>query len=222
MTTDMYQPMLPLWDEPPTERSDPPAAPLSLPGPPPIITAEHVTGPLGMHMLIDLGILIPLDDAHAYRRDDGDSLYGRAAITAAALPKRITAMTVCGATAAWVWHGGDFPATVDILSSSHHRTRVFGRPIRTRARRVPADQITSIGTLSLTTPERTACDLALSPIEEIRAHSWQPVIAELMKQWVCKISGWKLVNLWLVAVESKSTHPTIFLTAGAAIIQPLI
>ena len=39
---------------------------------------------------------------------------------------------------------------------------------------------------------------------------------------VCKISGWKLVNLWLVAVESKSTHPTIFLTAGAAIIQPLI
>ncbi len=81
-----------------------------------------------------------------------------------------------------MWHGGDFPATVDILSSSHHRTRVFGRPIRTRARRVPADQITSIGTLSLTTPERTACDLALSPIEEIRAHSWQPVIAELMKQ----------------------------------------
>ena len=161
MTTDMYQPMLPLWDEP----------------------AEHVTGPLGMHMLIDLGILIPLDDAHAYRRDDGDSLYGRAAITAAALPKRITSMTVCGATAAWVWHGGDFPTTVDILSSSHHRTRVFGRPIRTRARRVPADQITSIGTLSLTTPERTACDLALSPIEEIRAHSWQPVIAELMKQY---------------------------------------
>lgn len=183
MTTDMYQPMLPLWDEPPTERSDPPPAPLSPPGPPPIITAEHVTGPLGMHMLIDLGILIPLDDAHAYRRDDGDSLYGRAAITAAALPKRITSMTVCGATAAWVWHGGDFPATVDILSSSHHRTRVFGRPIRTRARRVPADQITSIGTLSLTTPERTACDLALSPIEEIRAHSWQPVIAELMKQY---------------------------------------
>ena len=40
--------------------------------------------------------------------------------------------------------------------------------------------------------------------------------------WVCKTSGWKLVNLWLVAVESKSTHPTIFLTAGAAIIQPLI
>ena len=39
---------------------------------------------------------------------------------------------------------------------------------------------------------------------------------------VCKISGWKLVNLWLVAVESKSTHPTIFSTAGAAIIQPLI
>lgn len=39
---------------------------------------------------------------------------------------------------------------------------------------------------------------------------------------VCKTSGWKLVNLWLVAVESKSTHPTIFLTAGAAIIQPLI
>lgn len=101
MTTDMHQPMLPLWDEPPTERSDPPTAPLSLPGPPPIITAEHVTGPLGMHMLIDLGILIPLDDAHAYRRDDGDSLYGRAAITAAALPKRITSMTVCGATAAW-------------------------------------------------------------------------------------------------------------------------
>ena len=58
MTTDMYQPMLPLWDEPPTERSDPPAAQLSLPGPPPIITAEHVTGPLGMHMLIDLGILM--------------------------------------------------------------------------------------------------------------------------------------------------------------------
>lgn len=183
MTTDMYQPMLPLWDEPPTERGDPPPAPLSLPGPPPIITAEHVTGPLGMHMLIDLGILIPLDDAHAYRRDDGESLYGRAAITTAALPKRITSMTVCGATAAWVWHGGDFPATVDILSSGHHRARVFGRPIRTRARRVPSDQITSIGTLSLTTPERTACDLALSPIEEIRAHSWQPVIAELMKQY---------------------------------------
>lgn len=44
----------------------------------------------------------------------------------------------------------------------------------------------------------------------------------LNKFRVCKTSGWKLVNLWLVAVESKSTHPTIFLTAGAAIIQPLI
>ncbi|KFI78944.1 hypothetical protein [Bifidobacterium pseudolongum] len=189
MTTDMYQPMLPLWDEPPAEcrapqaTADEPDAPPPPSGLPPIITAEHVTGPLGMHMLIRLGILIPLDDVHAYRREDGESLYGRAAITAAALPTRITAMTVCGATAAWVWHGGDFPTTVDILSSSHHRTRVFGRPIRTRARRVPADQITTIGTLSLTTPERTACDLALSPIEEIRAHSWQPVIADLMKQY---------------------------------------
>lgn len=63
---------------------------------------------------------------------------------------------------------------------------------------------------------------AMSEREEMLAEGKREPWAAFGKKRVCKTSGWKLVNLWLVAVESKSTHPTIFLTAGAAIIQPLI
>lgn len=146
-----------------------------------IYTHDNLPGPFALRTLTVSGILIALDDDHAFLRADGETLYGRAAIVASVLPNR--RLVACGRTAAWVWLGGDFPSVIDALSAIHYRAPILGRPIHVRERRVPPNQTKQIGPLIVTTPERTICDLAMCTQDEIYDESLDERILQLLRQF---------------------------------------
>ncbi|MBW3094849.1 hypothetical protein KIH75_05770 [Bifidobacterium sp. 64T4] len=98
-----------------------------------------------------------MDGCSGYWADHGDTLYGRALIVHKMIP---SATAACMRTALWVWMGGAFPETVDVLSGSHYRTLRHGRPIRVFARKVGREQLVKVGDLDVTSPQRTVCDIA--------------------------------------------------------------
>lgn len=160
------------------------------PNPPPIresdldgaqlIHKKDLPGPLSFAYLQRTRAICELDSQSAYRSEDGASLYGRAAIMARMLP---LGAQVCCTAAAWVWIGGDFPDTFDLLSKSHFRSAVHGRPIRAFARKVAPAHIITLAQLRITKPLRTVCDLALLPFDE-RANQGLPETAyALMHQY---------------------------------------
>lgn len=184
--------MLPLWDDA-QERDETKAPRRTRPrargradgtrgdaAPSAIVTTDDLPGPIAMRHLTSGGELVALSPTQAYRRAHGASLYGRARIVADLAPRPVPA---CGVTAAWVWLGGAFPDTIELLTNGHFRTLVAGRRIRARSRRVPPTQLTSVGPLTLTTPTRTACDLALYPYQEIYARGLQHVMLDLMRRY---------------------------------------
>ena len=126
-----------------------------------IIHTKQLPGPLAMQRLLRLDALYELDEFHAVTAECAHTLYGRAMLMRDILPNRTTA---CGRTAAWVWVGGRLPQDYfEVLSSSHYRRLAFGRRIKAWQRQVDESQISTLNTLNLTTPLRTACDLAMYP-----------------------------------------------------------
>jgi hypothetical protein len=140
-------------------------APLNMPShmPPAVLKARDLPGPMILHRLAFVGAVRKLDNASAYLTEDANTLYGSGAIVRSVAPY---GTICCAVTAAWVWLGGEFPKTIDIVSTSHFRTLTYGRKIRVFNRNAPAEHLTSIGDLRITTPQRTACDIALLSEEE--------------------------------------------------------
>ena len=124
---------------------------------PPLLRERDLPGPMSMHWLERMGIIQFLDDTNAYGNEYSTSVFGRAQVALQLVPRRSIA---CAQTAAWVWLGGQMPSTVDVLSSSHFRSTVFGRRIRVFNRKPYQRQIQRIGGLQLTSPAATAVDLA--------------------------------------------------------------
>lgn len=146
--------------------------------PPPLIKASELPGPMSLNHLADLGAICKLDNTNAYRSDDADTLYGRALIAAKVVPY---ATAACAMTAFWVWMGGRFPDTVDVISNSHYRSLSFGRKIRVFNRKAPPEHLTMLGPLRITTPVRTACDLALLPFEDLPRQKANALVCALME-----------------------------------------
>ncbi|MBT1175801.1 hypothetical protein JS530_09880 [Bifidobacterium sp. LC6] len=135
--------------------------PTAQPSVPPILHLSDLPGPLSMNLLAELGTIHKLDETCAYWSEHANTLYGRASIMSAIAPFGTVA---CTRTAAWVWlGGGDFPDTIDVISTSHFRAAVAGRRIRVFKRLTLPEQIMKIGDLVITTPARTACDLVMAP-----------------------------------------------------------
>ncbi len=147
--------------------------------PAPLLKAGDLPGPMSLNHLAGIGAIHKLDSSNAYRSDDAQTLYGRAVIAAKVVPYSTAA---CMFTALWVWMGGEFPATIDVLSRSHYRSLVFGRRIRVFNRKAPPEHLTTLGPLRLTTPARTACDLALLPLEELPRHEANDIVCALMER----------------------------------------
>ena len=82
-----------------------------------------------------------------------------ACIIATLLPSRSVA---CSRTAAWVWLGGTFPESIDIIAKAHYRALRYGRKINVFNRLAPNEHTIKVGPIIVTTPVRTACDLALN------------------------------------------------------------
>lgn len=104
-----------------------------------------------------MGAIKQLDDHANYVADQAVSVQGRAAIVNTMMPPNAVA---CLTLALWVWIGGPFPNSLTVVSHSHFRAAVHGRPIRVLDRRLPSTSRARLGSLWLTSPERTVCDLA--------------------------------------------------------------
>lgn len=144
----------------------------------PLIKADQLPGPLSLNRLSELGVIHKLDAATAYRAEDALTLYGRAMVAAKVIPFGTIA---CALTAVWVWLGGEFPDTVDVISASHYRALVFGRKIRVFNRKAPPAHLSRLGPLQVTSPARTACDLALLPLDELSRHEANEMVCSLME-----------------------------------------
>lgn len=127
--------------------------------PPPLLGNDDLPGPMCLNLLASSGALCKLDSVNAYSYHDSDTLYGRACIIATLLPSRSVA---CSRTAAWVWLGGTFPESIDIIAKAHYRALRYGRKINVFNRLAPNEHTIKVGPIIVTTPVRTACDLALN------------------------------------------------------------
>lgn len=145
----------------------------------PLLRDGDLPGPMNLNRLADFGTLCKLDSANAYTLQDSTTLYGRAIIVETVMPRNAVA---CGFTAAWLWLGGLFPETIDILSSSHFRTLRHGRKVRVFNRKAPPDHVIQVGPVRTTTPVRTACDLALIATDETK-DVMHEVICMLMQEY---------------------------------------
>ena len=112
---------------------------------PPLLHSHELPGPMSLNRLSRGGTVCSLDGHSGYWSEHGDTLYGRALIVHNIIP---SATVACMRTALWVWMGGLFPETVDVLSGSHYRTMRHGRPIRVFARRVDHDHVQTLGDLN--------------------------------------------------------------------------
>ncbi|MEE1295326.1 MAG: hypothetical protein UHD09_00380, partial [Bifidobacterium sp.] len=123
-----------------------------------LVRRDELPGPLAMHRLVEMGAIVRLDDRLAYRAPEGETRTGRARVVLELLRRPVPA---CGRTAAWVWLGGRFPDFIDVLGSRHFRSAIAGRHVHSWSRQVDDAHRGRVGELELTTPARTACDLAL-------------------------------------------------------------
>ncbi|WP_127975673.1 hypothetical protein [Bifidobacterium aemilianum] len=149
-------------------------------GLPVLLGLEDLTGPLSLHRLALSGTVKQLDDSSIYHPQDADTLYGRGSIISSIIPQGTMA---CATTASWVWLGGPFPNSIDLVSNSHFRSTVYGRPIRLFNRACPPGHVSHIGDLAIISPVRTACDLALLPVKEAESLHANELISALMQDF---------------------------------------
>lgn len=133
-----------------------PLAPRPKPIIPPILIDRDLPGPLSLKRLTILGSVGGLDSRSGYWIEHADTLYGRAMITERIIP---FATIACAFTALWVWMGGTFPDTLDVMSRSHFRKTHHGRRVRAFDRKVEHRDLARIGPLRVTRPARTVCDI---------------------------------------------------------------
>lgn len=101
-----------------------------------------------------------LDGSTGYLTSMASSLYGRAEIAHRLVPQGTTAAELI---AFWVWKGGTLPSTVAVMSASHFRSERCGKRVTVLNRSVPQQHLRHLGNLLITSPERTACDIACMP-----------------------------------------------------------
>lgn len=145
-----------------------------------LIRLNELPGPLGLSALSRMGILTALDDSTMYLSAQALSIPGRAAIAQTMVPLGATA---CTTLALWVWLGGTFPPNIQIVSHSHYRELVHSRRIVVRDRRLNDRDIARLGQLWVTTPARTACDIACENPSRLGDISPVNAVLELMNEF---------------------------------------
>lgn len=147
----------------------------------PLLNDRDLPGPLSLRALSDFGTVSQLDAVSGYQTTHADTLYGRSTILSTLVPHNTT---VCALTAAWLWLGGLFPNTVDVISRSHYRTIVHDRSIRVFNRRSPPEHLIRVGDTRVTTPARTVCDLVLLPeLAEDNGDTVDRMVTDMMQEY---------------------------------------
>ncbi|WEV52885.1 hypothetical protein [Bifidobacterium sp. ESL0704] len=167
---------------PPINRTAPPINHTTPPNrsTPMLMSNRDLPGPLSMNRLDDFGALHRLDDISAYLAEYSDTLFGRGIIMTKVVPSHAIA---CSRSALWVWMGGGFPDVIDIISGSHFRSMAYGRPIKTYDRCVPEGHMSTIAGLKVTSPTRTACDIALMSGATIPGKRRSELICAIMREY---------------------------------------
>ncbi|PLS31807.1 hypothetical protein Uis1B_0345 [Bifidobacterium margollesii] len=140
---------------------------------------------MGLERLVERQVLVRLDDTCAYSTSQAGTLYGRASIAEQMVPFGAAA---AGPLAMWIWQGGRFPNRVDVISGSHFRARIHGRQIIAHNRRTPPEQLMRLRQLLVTSPMRTACDLACMNLPEQRPAHTETLIAKMLDAYEIKAS----------------------------------
>jgi hypothetical protein len=103
------------------------------------------------------GMIVMLDSTAGYLTASAQTVYGRASIARRLVPMGGIAAECI---AFWVWFAGPLPREIAVICSSHYRSSVYGRRICVLNRIAVPDEIHHIGSLNVTSPLRTACDIA--------------------------------------------------------------
>lgn len=126
----------------------------------PIIYLADFPGLLCFGKLQHINMVVMLDQTAAYLSSQASTLYGRAGIVKYLIPYKTIAAS---SLAYWVWWGGRLPDEIPVISTSHYRTIVFDRRIISLNRNLESEDIHRLGDIKLTSPLRTACDIACLP-----------------------------------------------------------
>ncbi|WP_156812216.1 hypothetical protein [Alloscardovia criceti] len=140
---------------------------------------HHVSdfpGPMCLRRLKDNNTLTELDASTYFSTRFLASSHTRAHVARDIMPHGAIAS---GFLAAWIWLGGEFPRHIDVARDNHYHSILFGRKVRSTSRQIHSSFIAEFPQLLVTTPERTACDLACSEDARFRPHLISAMILEL-------------------------------------------
>lgn len=145
-----------------------------------LLRVSDLPGQLCLGHLKMAGIVEMLDSTAGFLRQAATSLYGRAAIYNEILPYKCV---LSGLSALWVWVGGRFPHDITINTTSHVRSSIYGHAFTTVRRRLASEEINKVGELRVTSPLRTACDIASMPRTQFDDTVGLPVFVHLLEQY---------------------------------------
>lgn len=146
----------------------------------PIFRTCGISGQAGIYRLVHAGVITRLDEQSFFLTTQASDVPGRARIIRGILPYNTVASVWL---AAWIWVGGDFPFVIDLISSSHFRSPILGRSVRVSNRYLSDETIAHIGVQKLTTPVRTACEIACLGEKERREGKAYSVIGKLAQDF---------------------------------------
>lgn len=149
-------------------------------GVPLLLPVTNLPGPLSMRHLSSRGIMRSLDAATVYHLDQVRTVAGRGMLASIMIPLGTSA---CMTLAAWIWMGGDLPQTIDLLTDAHFRAPIHGRRVRAFNRNAPEGHRTTVAGRTVTTPTRTACDIALLPDDEFEDIGGLPQVGRLIEDY---------------------------------------
>ena len=149
----------------------------------PIIRVRDLPGPMAMQMMIDLGMLCRLSSGAAFQPGMALTPEQRAGIAGAVMPNHTIA---CLELAAWIWLGGEFPTTLDVITPARFNAFGLDGAFTAHDWRIRCKETREISDMRTTTPLRTICDLACCDAEDsIAADEAQRIviIERLMREF---------------------------------------
>lgn len=142
----------------------------------PLIKIADLPGRLCVERLVCAGVLSKLDSSTYYPTHFNNSIVLRAQIVQNVIPYGSIAS---GWIAAWVWLGGNFPGSIDVTSSTHYHSILFGRNVRSTSRKLHSSSIVQFPHVLVTTPLRTMCDIARSDVRNVDIHTIERTLHQL-------------------------------------------
>lgn len=145
-----------------------------------IVPLDVLGGRMYAERLKAEGVMSIISSKTGFMRRQAADTRGRALIAKEMLPYGVCA---CRWIAAWIWTGENFPRNVDIISDRHFRAKTHGKTILTHNQNIASADLTSVAGLKVTTPLRTACDIACLDETENAGANVRKTVKNLMNRY---------------------------------------